>query len=87
VRIFVEEVNDYISRLRKLYSQEQPAELQRLAHTFKANGQELGVTRLAAICQEIEDCGREAIFAGVDELIDQAEREARIACLALQEIV
>ena len=54
----MEEVDDYISRLRKLYSQEQPAELQRLAHTFKANGQELGVTRLAAICQEIEDCGR-----------------------------
>ncbi len=87
VQIFVEEADDYISRMRKLYSQEQPAELQQLAHTFKANGQELGVTRLAAICQEIEDCGREAILAGVDELIDQAEREARIACLALQKIV
>ena len=55
------------------------------AHTFKANGRDLGALRLAAVCQQIEDRAREGQIDGVDALIDEAEREAAHVCDILKD--
>ena len=82
--LFIDESDRFVGEMRQLLADKQGKDLQRSAHTFKANGRDLGAQRLAAVCQQIEDCAREGQFEGLDALIDEAEREANAVCDALR---
>ncbi len=84
VMLFISETDRFIVEMRQLLTDRQSEDLQLSAHTFKANGRDLGARRLAAVCQQIENLASEGIFDGVDALIDEAEREANAACDALR---
>ncbi len=84
VMLFISEAERFVDEMRQLLADQQGEDLQRSAHTFKANGRDLGARRLAAVCQQIENLASEGIFDGVDALIDEAEREANAACDALR---
>ena len=83
--LFISESERFVGEMRELLSERQDEELQRSAHTFKANGRDLGALRLAAVCQQIEDRAREGQIDGVDALIDEAEREAAHVCDLLKD--
>lgn len=85
MELFIDESDHFVEEMRQLLADKQGPELQRSAHTFKANGRDLGAQRLAALCQQIEDRGREGQFDGIDALIDEAEREAALVCDALKQ--
>ncbi len=60
-------------------------DLQREAHTFKGSARDLGALRLAALCQQLEDLGREQSFDGAANLIADIEvafQEAKEAIAA-----
>lgn len=82
--LFIGESERFVGEMRQLLADRQGEDLHRAAHSFKANGRDLGAQRLAAVCQQIEDRAREGQFDGMDALIDEAEREADAACAALR---
>ena len=82
--LFIGESERFVGGMRQLLADRQGEDLHRAAHSFKANGRDLGAQRLAAVCQQIEDRAREGQFDGMDALIDEAEREADAACAALR---
>ena len=84
MELFIDQSDHFVEEMRQLLADQQGPELRRSAHTFKANGRDLGAQRLAAVCQQIEDCAREGQFEGLDALIDEAEREANAVCDALR---
>jgi two-component system sensor histidine kinase/response regulator len=83
--LFIGESERFVGEMRQLLADRQGEDLHRAAHSFKANGRDLGAQRLAAVCQQIEDRAREGQFDGMDALIDEAECEADAACAALRE--
>ena len=66
------------------------AAIVRPAHTLKSNSATLGATRLAQICRQIEQDGREGRAEGLAEAVESAERTwsetlDQLAALGLRE--
>ncbi len=57
------------------------------AHRLKGAAANLGATRLAGVCAELEAMGREAPAADTAELLGRLERDLAATCEALQESV
>ena len=59
--------------LHQALAQSEAGDLEREAHTLKGSARDLGALRLAAVCQRLEDLGREQSFAGAADLIAEIE--------------
>ena len=57
------------------------------AHRLKGAAANLGATRLAGICAELEAMGRDVPEAGIGEALDRLERAMEATCGVLQESV
>ena len=71
--------------LHRALQERQSEELRNQAHALKGNARDLGASRVGALCQQLEDMGRDGIFDGAEELIAQVETafgEAREAISA-----
>ena len=53
--LFISESECFVGEMRQLLPEGHSEDLQRSAHTFKANGHDLGALRLAPVSLEIED--------------------------------
>ena len=73
VDLFNQSGETILPALRQAVAQEQSADLQREAHTLKGSARDLGAPRLAALCQKLEDLGREQSFAGSSDLVTDIE--------------
>ena len=79
IEIFIAEGGSRLAALRRALEEQDGPVLQREAHTLKGSGRDLGTTRLVAVCQQLEERGKAASFAGVEAMIDEVEREFAIA--------
>jgi two-component system sensor histidine kinase/response regulator len=85
VRLFDESGARILPALRQTLEQRHGADLQREAHTLKGSAHYLGALRLGALCQVLEDQGRDGVFDGVAELIDNIEAAVTEARAAIED--
>ena len=85
VDLFDQDTEHIIPTLRQLLATEQAAELQREAHTLKGSARGFGANKLGALCQQLEDKGRDQVFDGMEALIAQIEIALTEARQAMQD--
>ena len=73
VELFHQSGEDILPALHQALAQREAGDLEREAHTLKGSARDLGALRLAAVCQRLEDLGREESFAGAADLITGIE--------------
>ena len=81
---FLETGPPLLIRLREGVAQGNPAEVRAAAHTLKSSGNDFGATRLAELCQQLEEMGKAGQLAGAAELAAQVEAEYEPVKAALE---
>jgi HPt (histidine-containing phosphotransfer) domain-containing protein len=74
---FLETAPPLLARLHHGVAQGNAAEVRAAAHTIKSSSQDFGATRLAELCQTLEDMGKASRLTGAAELAAQVEAEYR----------
>ena len=70
--------------LQQAIAAEDAGRLHLAAHTIKSSARDFGAGRLAAICQELENCGRAGRLEGATERLWRLEAEYGPVCAALE---
>ena len=73
VELFHQSGEVILPALRRALDEGQAPDLRREAHTLKGSARDLGGAKLAALCQRLEDMGRDGLFDGADDLIADIE--------------
>ncbi len=81
---FLETGPPLVERLRQGLAQGNAAEVRAAAHTLKSSSKDFGATRLAELCQQLEEMGKAGQLAGADELGRQVEAEYPLVHAALE---
>ena len=81
---FLETAPPLLARLNQGVAQGNAAEVRTAAHTIKSSSKDFGATRLAELCQELEDMGKAGTLGGTAELAAQVEAEYRPVKAALE---
>jgi CheY-like chemotaxis protein/HPt (histidine-containing phosphotransfer) domain-containing protein len=81
---FLETAPPLLERLRQGLAQGNAAEVRAAAHTIKSSSNDFGATRLAELCQRLEDMGKAGQLAGAAELVAQVEAEYEPVKAALE---
>ena len=76
--MFYGELSSRLGSIRETASHGHLTELDERAHEFKGSCLSLGLTRMAALCSQLEAMAREGTVDGVDALLSQIENEARM---------
>lgn len=74
---FLETAPPLLARLHQGVAQGNAAEVRAAAHTIKSSSQDFGATRLAELCQTLENMGKASRLTGAAELAAQVEAEYR----------
>jgi PAS domain S-box-containing protein len=80
---FLETAPPLLARLNQGVAQGNAAEVRAAAHTIKSSSNDFGATRLAELCQTLEDMGKAGALGGASELATQVEAEYRHVQAAL----
>ena len=83
---FLETAPPLLARLRQGVEQGNAAEVRTAAHTLKSSGNDFGATRLAELCQTLEEMGKAGTLESATELAAQVEAEYEPVKAALEEI-
>jgi two-component system, sensor histidine kinase and response regulator len=78
IDMFYGELSSRLGSIRETASHGHLTELDERAHEFKGSCLSLGLTRMAALCSQLEAMAREGTVDGVDALLSQIENEARM---------
>src|SRR5262249_39116438 len=81
---FLETAPPLLARLHQGVAQGNAAEVRAAALTIKSSSKDFGATRLAELCQTLEDMGKAGILAGTAELAIQVEAEYQPVKAALE---
>jgi HPt (histidine-containing phosphotransfer) domain-containing protein len=81
---FLETAQPLLIRLRQGVAQGNAAEVRAAAHTLKSSGNDFGATRLAELCQQLEEMGKAGRLEGAAELAAQVEAEYEPVKIALE---
>jgi CheY-like chemotaxis protein len=81
---FLETAPPLLARLRQGVAQGNAAEVRTAAHTIKSSGRDFGATRLAELCQMLEDMGKAGALDRAAELAVQVEAEYEQVKAALE---
>ncbi|MBH3427748.1 Hpt domain-containing protein [Pseudomonas alkylphenolica] len=66
---------DSDKRLSQLHEAKNAAELGHAAHSFKGSSSNMGALALAALCQQLEARVKQQPLYGIEDLINQIDRE------------
>jgi len=86
--LFCRGVERILPALHQALRERRSEDLRNEAHALKGSARDLGASKVGALCQQLEDMGRDGIFDGAEELIVQVETalgEAREAISAFLE--
>ncbi len=75
VEMFLQNAPQFLTNLDDAFEKGDAAEVRRLAHTFKSNAGMVGARALAALCQQLEDMGREGDLSGAAPVLADVRRE------------
>src|SRR6185437_12758902 len=78
IDMFYGELGSRLSAVREAASHGDLIELDERAHEFKGSCLSLGLTRMAALCGQLEVLAREGTLEGVPALLDRIEHEAGV---------
>jgi PAS domain S-box-containing protein len=78
VGIFFDEAPKHLQALRSALRGQDGAEMARVAHAFKSASGNVGATRVAKLCREIEQIGRNGKVADALPLVQQIEQQVEI---------
>ncbi len=85
LQVFSEDSHQRLAALRRAVEEGDARSLEREAHTLKGSSREVGASRLAALCQELEDLGESGTVAGAREKLAPLEAELARVQAALGE--
>jgi LPXTG-motif cell wall-anchored protein len=80
---FVKEGPRRLERMRGALARGDGQDLMHVAHTLKGGSTQLGAARVASLCGELEESGKEGRLDGAGEILDRLERELAAASAAL----
>jgi len=80
---FVKEGPRRLERMRGALARGDGQELIHVAHTLRGGSAQLGASRVATVCSELEERGKEGRLDGAGALLDRLERELAAASAAL----
>ena len=87
IETFLKDSAERISSLQRALATVDSDAVRRAAHSFKGRCSNLGVLRLAELCQEVEDRGRAGELAGLErQLVDIQQEFSQVKTL-LQALV
>ncbi|MEH6358116.1 MAG: EAL domain-containing protein [Pseudomonadales bacterium] len=78
VRVFLDDIPDYIRSLKDAVSVGDSEAIGDMAHGIKGGASNFGAQRLTTICQQLEDMGRAEELAGTQELLNQLINEVSL---------
>jgi PAS domain S-box-containing protein len=79
---FIDQARELISEMYTAARNDQPSELQRLAHKLNGASANLGASPMSEICKHLDEKGRAQNLQGATELVSQLEKEfARVDSL------
>jgi HPt (histidine-containing phosphotransfer) domain-containing protein len=81
---FLEDAPPLLVKLRQGLEQGNAATVRMAAHTIKSSSNDFGATRLAELCQQLEDMGKAGSLDGAPEFAAQVEAEYEQVKTALQ---
>jgi PAS domain S-box-containing protein len=81
---FLETAPPLLARLNQGVAQGNAAEVRAAAHTIKSSSKDFGATRLAELCQTLEELGKAGALEGTAELAAQVEAEYQPVKAALE---
>ena len=84
VNAFLRDAPALLATLRDAVEDAHAQQLRRAAHTLKSNGRVFGASRLAELCQELEEMAKAESLAGVADLLAQIDGEYACVAAALQ---
>jgi len=71
-------LQDSETRLTQLRETQDPDQLLSAAHSFKGSSSNMGATRLAELCNELEQRAKQKSLAGIEELVGEIDGEFAI---------
>jgi CheY-like chemotaxis protein len=83
---FLEEAPLLLVQLRQALEQDDAPKLRRAAHTIKPCSNDFGATRLAELCQTLEDIGKVGTIDGAADLVIDVEIEYELVKVALEQV-
>ncbi len=86
VQMFLDSIPQTLSELQQKIEQNQPAELQRIAHSFKSNAGQLAAYILSDLCQEMEDIGKSGQLDDAENKLAQIKTECSHVETALKQM-
>jgi len=75
VNLFFEDVPPQLASLREAVESGDAPSVERVAHTLKGSCSNMGATKMAAICAELQDIGSFEDLAPAPELLERLEAE------------
>ncbi|ROM93367.1 Hpt domain-containing protein [Pseudomonas brassicacearum] len=72
---FLQDSEERLTQLRKTHD---PDQLLSTAHSFKGSSSNMGATRLAELCSELELRAKQKSLAGIEELVGEIDGEFAI---------
>lgn len=87
VETFFHDSESHLEQLRLALSESNSDSLRVHAHSFKGSSSSLGAMKLAVLCQQLEQLGRDNQLAQATELVDQLEIEYSAARAELQKLM
>lgn len=71
-------LGDSSARVDELHRARDAQQLGNAAHSFKGSSSNMGATRLAELCRQLEELARHTPLAGIEELIHRIDAEFAI---------
>jgi signal transduction histidine kinase/CheY-like chemotaxis protein len=84
IDLFLDEVPQQLGALREAVEKDDAPSVERIAHTLKGSSGNMGATRMAQICAELEDVGASGDLSRAPELLERLEEEFWRVRLALE---
>jgi two-component system, sensor histidine kinase and response regulator len=82
--LFLEDVTPQLEALRGAIERGDASSVERVTHTLKGSSSNMGATRMATLCEELEDVGRSMDLSRAPVLIERLEAEFRRVREALE---
>jgi HPt (histidine-containing phosphotransfer) domain-containing protein len=84
IDLFLQDMPKHTKKMAEALGKEDAAALKGAAHSLKGSAKNMGVTRLAQLCAELETLAREGNLAEAPKLIEAITAEFEIARQALE---
>jgi PAS domain S-box-containing protein len=87
MQLFLESVTPLLDEIAQGVAAQDRTVLYRAAHTLKSSSAQMGAMALAALCQELERCGKSGPFATCETLATRVHEEFSLVRATLEELL